>query len=213
MSTAMAAAFERKGVLPRDAEFWLALAKFRNNGGSQAAAEAMVRRAYGEGHLPGVDEARKDVPSPDHSAAMPIREGHIGGADKAVRHLPSRSIADAASGGERGGHRSPAEKAIDVVPLRSTIPVSKRDFTARSAVQEALARSLFDTIHLPDGRRLREVRWHECPALARQYRQAAHILTAVHRHAIPVDHTARLDQIVGEADLARIVAEAEKNNA
>lgn len=213
MSTVMVAAFARKGVLPRDAEFWLALAKFRNNGGSQAAAEAMVRRAYGEGQVENADGASVGVPSPDHSAELPIREGQKAIADEAIEAVPPRSIPDAASGGERGGHVSFAEKAGDAVPPRSTIPVSKRDFTARSAVQEALARSLFDTIRLPDGRRLREVRWHECPALARQYRQAAHILTAVHRHAIPVDHTARLDQIVNEADLARIVAEAEKNNA
>lgn len=204
---AMAAAFQKQGVLPCDAHFWTALAMMKNNGRSKAIVLAFVERAYpedgneghahvarlgqskiadvsdGRGQLVSAEKAMTDLPRPPYSAEMPIREGRYTDAGKAREALPSRFP-----------------------------PNPPRGLSSIAAVQSTMARSLFDVITLPDGRRLRDIRWNDCPALAQKYRRVAHILTAVHNHAIPPDPYATLDTIVSESDLKEIVATAEEAN-
>lgn len=232
---AMQAAFAKSGTMPRDARIWSEIALYQNNGGSLKNLLAMAHRAYpngdeglsayaqlgqsrpadvseGRGQLLSADKAESIVPRPNHSAETPIREGQPQSASKeASVVLPSRSNSVAVGDGERGGQLRFAEQAKQMTPPRS-IPMPSRDFSSRSVVQAALARSLFDTIMLPDGRRLRDIRWNDCPALAQKYRRLAHILTAVHNYAIPPDPSATLDRIVSEHELKGIVATAEEAN-
>ena len=181
---ALAAKLRDAGVEPRNIQLQLALARFMNNGGTYGVALAMLNAAYGKGSV-----------------------GHSRSADEG-----QSAIADAPSDGG-GGHTTDANKASSLLPAARRPPNPPRGITSIASVQSTLARSLFDSTVLPDGRRLREVRWSECPALATKYRRVAHVLIAVHNHAIPPDQSATLDTIVSEAELQKIIADAEKSNA
>ena len=103
--------------------------------------------------------------------------------------------------------------AVADVPSATSRPGhAKRGAIAIASVQGTMAKSLFDTTILPDGRKLREVRWSECPALATKYRRVSRILMAVHNAAIPPDPSVTLDAIVNDAELNNIIASVEKFN-
>lgn len=90
---------------------------------------------------------------------------------------------------------------------------ARRGAAAIDSVQATIAKSLFDSIVLPDGRRLREVRWSEAPILAAKYQRVSRILLACRNYAIPTDPAATLDQVVPEGELATIVQAVERLNA
>jgi hypothetical protein len=108
------------------------------------------------------------------------------------------------------GSITPAAKARGGVPAPGH---AKRGAASINAIQGTLAKSLFDSITLPDGRRLREVRWGECPILASRYQRLARILLACRNFAIPPDADATLDTIVPEGELEHIVNAVERLNA
>jgi len=115
--------------------------------------------------------------------------------------------------GRGEGHYQDAGRATTGLPSAASRPGhAKRGIVAIGSVQSAVAKSLFDETVLPDGRRLREVRWAECPILAKKYRRLSRILMAVHNAAIPPDPNASLDTVVSEADLKSIIASVEKFN-
>jgi hypothetical protein len=191
MTTAIAEQLASKGVIPRNVKFQLALAEFQNNGGEYGVALAMLNAAYGRGAAPRQNDD----------------EGHSTGADKAkAAMLPS-------SPDRSAGQRSYADKASAVVPVAANKPGhAKRGLHAIGAVQAAVSKSLFDTTLLPDGRRLRDVRWSELPELATRYRRLSRIFMAVHNHAQPVNPDDTLDQIVSEDGLAQIISAVELTN-
>jgi len=88
---------------------------------------------------------------------------------------------------------------------------ARRGAAAIGSIQSVLTRSLFN-MRLPDGRRLGEIRWSECPELAQRYRRFARILVASHNFAIPPDPATTLESILPEKELAAIVAAAERFN-
>lgn len=116
------------------------------------------------------------------------------------------TLADAA--GRGAGRASLADKAVAAAPA----PRPPRGASAIASVQPALAKSLFDSIVLPDGRRLGEVRWSECPMLAQRYQQLARILTACRNFAVPPDASTPLGEIVPERELREIIAATERLN-
>lgn len=118
-------------------------------------------------------------------------------------------VADAQ--GDGPGHQAGADKANQPVPGPHSH--AKRGRSAIDAVQPTIAKSLFDSIVLPDGRRLREVRWSECPALASRYQFLSRVLLACRNYAIPVDPSTTLDDVVPENELALIVSTMERINA
>jgi hypothetical protein len=119
-------------------------------------------------------------------------------------------------------NRRPAEETAPMPVAPVTRPVtsitydrsrpghSRRGAAAIASVQPTIARSLFDTLVLPDGRTLRQVRLHECPKLAREYTRFTHILTAIHMSAISQDQTVTLDKVVSERELGEIVHKADE---
>jgi hypothetical protein len=150
-------------------------------------ALAMLNAAYGRGsggHIGGASDGRSPLggASPTHRS-----EGHSAGAAKATPRLP------AAAPRPMPGH-------------------AKRGAVAIAAVQPTIARSLFDSTILPDGRRLREVRWSEAPTLAAKWGRAVRIVMAIHNYAIPPDPSATLDQIVSEEELSKIISAVERLN-
>lgn len=200
MKTALATAFAQKGVTSINVEFQLALAKFQNNGGTYGVALAMLNAAYGKGSGGRIqDTGDGRCQSAD---APPIHDGEVGqrpAADKVRRALPT-------SPSTSTGRGAPAPSAA------SRPGHARRGAIAIASVQATLAKSLFDTVVLPDGRKLREVRWSECPALAMKYRRLSRVLMAVHNAAIPPDVSATLDTVVNEKELEAIVASVEKFN-
>jgi hypothetical protein len=108
------------------------------------------------------------------------------------------------------GHDPAADKASKNVPAPGH---AKRGAGSINAVQGTLAKSLFDSITLPDGRRLRDVRWAECPMLAARYQRLGRILMACRNFAVPPDASQTLDTVVPEAELQHIVDAVERLNA
>lgn len=206
--TAIGAALAAKGLTARNVEFQIALAKFQNNGGQYGVALAMLNAAYGkgsEGRVVIADGQKVDADTSRTDAA----KGLGGSADKAVSLKPNAATERSA------GPFNPADKASAEMPVASprNLPGhAKRGMVAISAVQETVSKSLFDTTILPDGRRLREVRWSECPNLARRYRKLSRIFMAVHSYIVPADPNATLDNIVPDDRLNEIVSAVEKFN-
>lgn len=115
---------------------------------------------------------------------------------------------EAGSGGQWERARE-GQLRVAAAPTPSRPP---RGLQSIAAAQPTVAKSLFDLVKLPDGRPLRSVRWSECPDLARRYNKVAHILTMVHRWAVPPDPATTIDAVVTEEALAKIVADAEAIN-
>jgi hypothetical protein len=119
-----------------------------------------------------------------------------------------RVPADASRPG--AGQPSGANKVERAMPAPGH---AKRGAGSINAVQGTLAKSLFDSIVLPDGRRLRDVRWAECPMLAARYQRLGRILMACRNFAVPPDASMTLDNVVPEAELQHIVDAVERLNA
>lgn len=137
------------------------------------------------------------------NAAYGRSDGHV-----TIAEAGLRPDADASRPG--AGPEPAADKARHVVPAPGH---AKRGAASISAVQGTLARSLFDSIVLPDGRRLRDVRWAEVPMLAARYQRLSRILLACRNFAIPPDASDTLDKVVPEAELQHIVDAVERLNA
>ena len=98
------------------------------------------------------------------------------------------------------------------VPPRFRPGHARRGAAAIAAVQPALAKGLFRSMKLPDGRCLADIQWHELPKLAAEYRQFSRLFTLLHRKAVPPDVFATIDQVVKEADLRALLDEVERFN-
>lgn len=207
--TTIGRALASKGILQRNVDLQIALAKYQNDGGEYGVALAMLNAAYGKGNAGRPLPACKG-PTGSVGDSHDGEAGLSGGADKALEGLPASPSTEPGRG---EGHPTGADKATGDAPSAASRPGhAKRGVVAIGAVQGAVAKSLFDETVLPDGRKLREVRWAECPTLAKKYRRLSRILMAVHNAAIPPDPNASLDTVVSEADLKSIITSVEKFN-
>lgn len=200
-----------KGVQPINVRLQIALAEYQNNGGSYGVALAMLNAAYGRGSGRQTGDATLGRAfAADASLLNGGEEGQRSVADKATRSVPTSPPPQRSEG------RIPyADKAEDIVPSAAPRPMpghAKRGAVAIGAVDHVAVKSLFDTTVLPDGRKLREVRWSECPTLATKYRRLSRVLMAVHNHAIPPEPSMTLDAIVNDDELSRIVSAVERFN-
>lgn len=207
-TTAFETKFAEKGIYARNTRLQMAIAEFQNNGGEFGIAYAILCAAYGKGREAVIRVPKGHAPV----AASPLRneiDGQKFGANKATCGLPSISPNLAS-----GGRQLSAEKAGFHLPATSKSKPghAKRGLAAIQSVQATMSKSLFDTIMLPDGRRLREVAWSECPALATKYRKLSRILKAIHNIGIPADPNDTIDNIVNEDGLKEIVSAVEKFN-
>lgn len=219
-------ALAANGIVARDVRLRIALAEYRNNGGSYEQAQAELDAAYekGSGGLcPSAGVGQRSIapasrPNDDGAATLPI-------AAKASRPVPTPSSPPR----EGGGHGAIAAEAGEILPPPSRLTRSlgrsavadkavvtpsmpKRGAAQIAAAQSAVAASLFRTTILPDGRALAEVMWSECPALARRYRHASRLLMAIHNHAVPADPNTPLTSIVSEDGLKTILETVERFN-
>lgn len=205
-TTAIAEKLEARGVVPRNVKFQIALAEFQNNGGEYGVALAMLNAAYGKG-----SEGRGHPAFGFQDGAnAPLQNDDAG---QTICADEAEEMSLASSPNRSTGQRAPADKADHPLPVAANKPGhAKRGLIAIGSVQAAVSKSLFDTTLLPDGRRLRDVRWSECPALASKYRRLSRIFMAVHNHGKPADPDATLDQIVSEEGLSEIINAVERVN-
>ncbi len=207
--TALRQALASNGILQRNVDLQIALAKYQNDGGEYGVALAMLNAAYGKGSGGSISSAefgRRPNADTSHDGGA----GRPRNAEVAGHSLPA---SPSTKPGRGEGQRYCAEAVVHNLPSAASRPGhAKRGVAAISSVQSAVAKSLFDETILPDGRKLREVRWAECPTLAKKYRRLSRILMAIHNTAIPPDPNASLDTVVSEADLKSIITSVEKFN-
>lgn len=207
--TAIGAKMAAKGILAHNVKFQLAIAAFQNNGGEYGVALAMLNAAYGrgsQGRMDGAEEAIVSLPASPTNAA----KGRHRDAEQANKRLP-----DAAHKRDGAGRTMTADKAGGRLPAsvsRNKPGHAKRGAIAIASVQATVAKSLFDSTTLPDGRRLREVRWSECPGLATKYRRLSRVFMAVHNVAVPADPNTTIDNLVTEDGLKDIISAVERFN-
>ena len=221
-TTALGAALEKNGLSQMINDLDLAIAKFQNLGGSREVAIARIERAYGRTeNEEGGGRERKAAEGGQIDfapASSGDGVGQSGGADKAALVVPTPSPTE----------RSAGQKTITPQVLR-TSPVaaspsppsrdkhkpghSTRGMAVIAATNTGLAKALFSTRKLIDGRLMSDVRWSEAPMLAQRSAQDARILLAAHRYATPPDPSWTLGQCVPEADQRRIISAVEEMNA
>lgn len=158
----------------------------------------------GAGQLDVADKATNRMPSPD-----PVSEaGHSKVADKAVQSVPV-SRPDRSE-----GYTMCADKAVQILPSSATPKPghAKRGAASIASIQGVLAKSLFQTTKLPDGRSLAEIRWQDCPGLAKRYRRCSRILMAAYQSGRPDNPAATLPNVINEERLSEILKQVEMVN-
>lgn len=86
----------------------------------------------------------------------------------------------------------------------------RRGAAAIASVQSDIARSIFDSVKLPDGRTLRQVQWHELPKLALEYQRLGRVFTLLHEKVQPTDTFLTLDKVLRESEVLEAIAKAAK---
>lgn len=209
--TTMGYAMRRAGFSRNLNTLILAIAVYQNNGGDYAAALAALDAAYGmgsEGQSRIADKAKLSMPSTSQPDAA---KGHSAVAEKAKWQVP-----DAAPQRDGAGHVISADKAIPPVP-GSVSPKRKTRADrlksgAAKASQEALSRSLFDIVKLPDGRSFGEAQHNELPAIGKQSMFVGRLAMRVYRHGIPADPTTKVRDFIKESDFRTAIEDVEKFN-
>lgn len=209
-STAIADKLAEKGIHSRVVRLDMALAEYRNNGGSYQEAIERVESAFADQGASRYEFAARTLANRGVQLRNGGEKGHLEPADKAKLRQPSSSPIQRSA-----GQIAVANKAVDDVPVaapRNKPGHAKRGIQSIGAIQNVIAKSLFDTTKLPDGRTLREVTWSEVPHLAARYSFLSRVMVAVHRRAVPVDGNARLDTLVTEMELTEIIGAVERLN-
>jgi hypothetical protein len=190
--TAIGEQLSEKGFMARNLEFQIAIARFAKSGGEYGVGLAIYNAAFGRGSEDRIVSSRID--------------GETGHIKVANGPMPQCRVSSSPQRNGEGSATSP--------------PISSRHKPGHArcgaaeigSVQSTLAKSLWDTTLLPDGRRLREVRWSECPALSSRYRHLSRVLMAIHASGTPAHPEDTLDTIVNDDGLREIVAAVEKFN-
>ncbi|MDX0262928.1 hypothetical protein GOC60_17250 [Sinorhizobium meliloti] len=208
--TALGAKLAEKGILPHNIKLQIAIADFQNSGGTYGVALAMLNAAYGrgsEGHYLG---AKRQAIIADASPQNDDAAGHERPAAEAADLVSAASSPNRSAG--RSGRTDEVNALLPNAAARRMPGHAKRGAAAIGAVQPVMQKSLFDSTVLPDGRRLREVKWSECPRLARRYRYLSRLLTAIHSVGVPADPNDTIDNLVNEDRLREIVSAVERFN-
>ena len=204
--TAFEDQFAKAGITARDQRFRVAIAEYFNNGGDAARGLMVYMRAclQNDGTISpeiqmAIEWLKLRCSYNPLSFAREIDEYAKG--IQSFRHADGDALPRVAGSGQREVGKSPAAPGH-----------ARRGAAAIGSVQPVMSRSLFDTTVLPDGRTLRQVSWSECPTLAKQYRRLSRVLIAVYNHASPADTSSKLDDVVSEDQLKKIIDAVEVVN-
>lgn len=223
MKTAIAEQFEAKGITARVVAFRMALAQFRNNGGTYDEALAELNAAYADGQkiyssagrllseraaalkmgsavsvtVPKGHKANAAAPQPNAAKGQEVD------ADKANGAVPDAATERSA------GQTLSADKAEDLMPSASPRKMpghARRGAAAIASVQQTMAKSLFDTIRLPgDDRAIGDITWKELQGLARKHAEAYRLLSLIDGYGQPADPDVMVREVLKEDTLREFV--------
>jgi hypothetical protein len=192
--SALAEAFFKAGLHPRDAAFDVALTKYINSGGTFAGARERIDAAElmsGRGHVSDVAISGRGADAPTR---QPVEDGG------ACLRLPdSGRPADAQpSSFNRGGEGLPSHAQVrqppSALPVREPKPQrAPIDFGAASvAIKTKLAQTVLDRVQTNDGRAWGDVKYYELDhmgrdgALAQALRNHIGVLTNNTQYCMPI---------------------------
>lgn len=220
--TALAEAFERKGISQRSVEFKIAIARFQNNGGTLDEALALVRVAYemsGEAKLvlPIGQCANASTRQQDTEADQPRS------AQKAMIGLSASVPNDVAD------HVRFADKAFDGVSASSPVATGRAivrmpsgrtriarlvrepsvaDLAAMRVAQKTATRAMLtvlDSWKVRDGRAIGDVQFSELEGLRFANAQEAVLVDLIRKHASYVEPGARVRDVIKAEELQRMI--------
>jgi hypothetical protein len=175
--TALATAFQKAGLHPRDAALDVAMSKavetFIRAGGTADRAADLLRRA------------------------ADILSGG-GSLDKLARNAGHCS--NAVPAGERGGHRAAAHHTIGAAPAREPSADQRR---AAAAVRNVVAITVLDTFKIRDGRAIGDVRMGEVERLRAANAIEAAIFRQIQKHAV-TGSDARIRDVIKPEEFQRM---------
>lgn len=184
--TAISAALSEAGITAEDNALLLALARFRNNGGSYEQACALVETSYGDDA-----KARKQF---KNGAA-----GHIPRAEKANDRLPAAPTLR-----NRAGRSRIADKANLNVPR----PVSTAERRASMAAHRLAAKSVLDSFKLRNGRAIGDLAFCELESLRFDNAREAAVIRQVQKHCANAPGNALVRDMIKASDLQRFIQKA-----
>lgn len=166
--TALAKAFEKNGVHPRDVQFDIAVAKYLEAGGSIAAARDRLSKI--EETIKQNGGAFVDLPTGQSSYASP---GSRDGSDQ-VRH---------ASDGQKSA----------LPPSREPSPQQRR---AAADVRNVVSLTVLDTFKIRDGRAIGDVRFGEIKRLRTANAAEASIFQQIEERYAHAEHDSKLRDLL-----------------
>lgn len=230
--TAISEKLEAKGLTARIVALDVALALFRNNGGTYAEALDRLNTAFADegeryssaGRMLSEramqvrmgSEAAHEVPRGQLSGASASRtEGDEAGRvrtadeDRTAVARPSPADRERGAGLELPKGRYPIASARD--PRKPGH--AKRGAAEIAGVQATMARSLFDSYRLPgDDRAIGDVTWKELQGLARRHAEAFRLLSLIDGYGQPADPEAKVRDVLKEGTLREFVEIARLSN-
>lgn len=184
--TAISAALSEAGITAEDNALLLALARFRNNGGSYEQACALVETAYGD----------------DEKARKQFKNGATGltsFAEKVISPLPAAPTLR-----NRAGHSNSADTARLDVPR----PVSSAERRARLAAHRLAGKSVLDSFKLRNGRAIGDMAFCELESLRFDNAREAAVIRQVQKHCANAPGNALVRDMIKASDLQRFIQKA-----
>lgn len=164
-------------------------------GQRQAAAPEQISDAGAEGALPHGQPSRAPaVAEPDRSVRGLIRDAQSG-------HV--RVVADGANPKPGEGAKQPLPQG-QYVDAPSSRPQSITDVRAAAKAAQHIARTVFDSFKVRDGRAIGDVTFGEIERLRASNSQEAAVLRQIQRH-IQASPETRIRDAVKESDLERFI--------
>jgi hypothetical protein len=191
--SALAEAFFKAGLHPRDAAFDVALTKYINSGGTFAGARERIdaaERMSGRGHVSDVAISGRGADAPTR---QPVEDG-----EAFIRAPQGHEIPASPSSFNRGGEVLPSHAQVrqspSALPVREPKPQRAAiDFGAASvAIKTKLAQTVLDRVQTNDGRAWGDVKYYELDhmgrdgALAQALRNHIGVLTNNTQYCMPI---------------------------
>lgn len=209
--TAIGAKMAAKGIVALEVEANVFISKWMNNGGSECRLIEMVMAAYGGGEEKRYSHAARALQERREQLRNDDGKGRALSADAAGDTMPAPSSPERNGAGlTRGANKASARVPA---PVSAKPGHAKRGLVAIASVQAPLAKSLFDTYLLPDGRAVGNVTWKELQGTARSHAEAFRLLSLIDGYCQPSDPDAKVRDVLKEDTLREFIKIARLSNA
>jgi len=220
--TALGAKLAAKGFMSRIVRLDMALAEFRNNGGTYAELLERAEAAFADAAGSRLKHAARTIAERGVQLRNGGEEGRSAYADRANGGLPSSPSPERSAGRatisdkvmpvvpvaalprDRAGPLIAAEKATLTVPR----PVSPAYITAAKEGAKVLAITVLDSFKVRDGRPIGDVPWSSLDHLISAGGREVAVLKLVRNRGVPTDRNMPIRLLVGVQEMERIVQKA-----